>query len=179
MLANYLCLERALNLFKYKYPEVAGLEQWGSDRRRGEIHRSNIDIGGLDGSQLLGSGSGVPAHMLGTCKRALTRVFDHFPDLCQGWTAKVRAAATFVKYAYAHRAGNEVVHSKAYKEPKSRVSYNVLVQYEENGMHVCYVAVIQFFAKVTAPTCQPLRLAICHLHRVHLHDEAIGSMWEA
>jgi hypothetical protein len=65
VLVNYLCLERALNLFKYKYPEVAGLKLWGSDPRRGDIHSSNIDIGGLDGSQLLqlGSGSDVPTHM--------------------------------------------------------------------------------------------------------------------
>eukprot|EP00884_Botryococcus_braunii_P010794 jgi/Botrbrau1/19716/Bobra.0003s0076.1 len=181
VLVNYLCLERALTRFRYKYPEVAGLEQWGSERHRGEIHRSNTDTGAPDGTQLLGSGTVVPAHMLGTCKRALTKVLEDFPGLCQGWNAESVTSATFLKYAYADRAGNEVVHSQSYKPPKSRVSYNVLVQYVENGVHVSYVAVIQFFVKVMAPACEPLRLAISNLHRVEFLPEeiAIGSMWAA
>jgi hypothetical protein len=118
-----------------------------------------------------------PLICLGTCKQApTTTVLEDLPSLCQGWAAEAGTSATFLKYAYADRAGYKVVHSKDYKPPRPRVSYNVLVQYVEDGWHVSYFAVIQFFASETAPTCQQRRLAICHLHCVHLQPEAIGSM---
>jgi hypothetical protein len=76
--------------------------------------------------------------------------------------------------------GGEVLHSLAYGRAVSRVSYNVLTNYQEGDSEVKYIARVQCFVKVCAPeglSSQPLRLAISDLFTVTCAAAAAGTIY--
>jgi hypothetical protein len=179
VLVNDMLIDDGLDRARALYADhVKSFDQWVPAYRSLEVRGSNVDDGDVDGNQLLGSGKDLKQSEAGLVVAALHRRID---ELCPaGWDHSDVNAATIHVYTYADIHGRELLHSTSYLRPKSRVSYNALVAYEEaGGVEVTYVARVRFFVKVAAVGRVPLRVGIADMCRVQLVPEATGRVWHA
>lgn len=186
LLMDMLC-DDALSRLRMDHPgELRTFEEWFPP---GAMRGSNLDAGGPDGTQLLGSGyelsSSQRAQLLeGWKKRAEQGLLPHgwfSSDLePRGTPPRVKPpVASALLYKHADVRGYETLHSVVYFRATQRKSYFVLVKYREGvpAVEVSYMAKVLFFVKLSAKRRAALRVAVCELHRVQREDRAVGTLW--
>jgi hypothetical protein len=177
--------DEALSHIRMKYPDlVRTFEEWFPP---GAVVRgSNLDAGGPDGTQLLGSGYQLDSkeHKLllrGWKARAAQGLgpAGWFPGDLEPVDDETPPVASALLYKHADVRGCETLHSTRYLRATQRKSYFVLVKFREGRpvVEVTYMAKVLFFVMLSAQQRSLLRFAVCELHRVQQQSDAVGILW--
>jgi hypothetical protein len=160
------------------------VDEWAHGDAEGVCFTSP-DMGGEDGTQLLGPGKELCAADRTAADVAVAGYVSKWQPA--SWSADQVPAAEMLLYTYADVRGVEILHSVRYTKARTRVSYNVFCQYHEagaaeNAAPTNYVGHVQYFVMVLPPAgCdgQPLRLAITNLHKLETVNGGAGVLYQA
>jgi hypothetical protein len=180
--ANNALLSEGANKMRWRH-DVKSFDQLVPEKRSQEHKGKNLDDGDAEGNQCLGSGREITDEeerrdVLRVLRRAIVKFRDDIP---RGWSELGEEIVTtsLLEYSRADAGGREVVHSASYQRESKRISSNVLVRYDERGIHADYVCKVHRFIKASAVGCPPIRLAIGDLHRLETASEDFGTLWMA
>lgn len=132
VLANTLLIQEALRGCKAKNPQVKTFDEFVPEYRSQDHKGNNLDAGDtcMRGNQCLGSGVLLRGPAREEVLQALDAAIEQFKAAqiyLRPWCAKGKLeSAVLHQYTRAQTLYNEIVHSKAYQKPTSKVSFNVI-----------------------------------------------------
>ncbi|CAL8471876.1 g11418 [Coccomyxa elongata] len=146
LLANQVLLAEAIKKAPTVHPDLRDYNEvvygniGGAPDRGNQLDQPYAE----DNTGFMGSGARPKRELLPHLTALAERHIHDFPQA--GWAAAACDTATYTVYKAVDIKGVEVVQSRAYLMARSRVSYFVRVDYEEEGT---YVARISKYLKVT------------------------------
>jgi hypothetical protein len=196
-------LEWSMATIRAKHPhllDVAGHFPETPDLRRNRVLRKGHllqDSPDTHGSMALGWGKALdpldPSTMedLVIAKEAFRKMMQDVKVrvIADGWDPEQSEhqldQASYVKYTAMDLAREEVVHGQAYRMAKTRVSYNVLCEYESpdpDAEPLYYVSMIRFFVVATLEldgkkvTC---KYGVGDMWQLSVVENDMGQYWES